>query len=502
MSEEETRPIVPGRSTQYAMARSTRKATGRTPKEISDKQRRTFGGFRDVPCRVGSVLQWDSTAGDVLVKGLVSGKPMRTAVLSCMDVGSRTMTEVAVIPREPRAIDLLAVLFRILMPRHFDPSDPCAQGYRYLGVPTVLNDVRGWQAPTAQHPNDKPEPFEAPAFYPSTLRTDGVASNTATVLRETLAYLQINLEVNRPANSTDGALIERAQRSLIPAYEMLPGYTANSPLKRGAKLDLRDHLTAEQLQQYLRIYAFTVYNQRPHSAHRFPARDKVPMPGEPVSPGALSPVAVVDLHLQTGGAIDLPNRPDLLYDLLPMTRLKAGEFSVTFNKVRYAGEWLEEVLSVSVEDVPAENTVDFVDGRYVHVRYDPRDLTRIWIRHPATGQVRAVPWMMNGYEQVPFSQDIAKLVTQRSVLSPDNTTEWHRFLTEGIQDVIDDAAKQSREVGHKVMQRRVDAAVHRYASSREDHGAIHASLESAPSPAPVVTEADAPRRYPKWEEEE
>lgn len=492
---------LPSLAGQFAMARDARKTIGRNPREIADKDRRTFGGLRHLHARPGEILQWDSTAGDVLVLGTVSGRNLRMAVLSCMDVGSRMMADVVVIPREPRAIDLMTVLFRILMPREYSPVDPSGGGYRYLGMPSVIHDVREWAEPGLMHPNVDPHPFSAPAFYPSTLHSDGVGSNTAFMLREVLRYLQIGIEINRPANSTDGSLIERGQRSLIPAYEQLPGYTAGSLINRGKNLNLQGLMTAEQLQQHLRTYAFARYNMRAHSAHVFPVRDKVPHPEEPASPEALSPVAVVDTYLQGGGAIDLPHRPDLLYDLLPMARLKAGRFGLEFNNVRYAGDWLDEVLSVPEEDVVAEHRADFVDGRHVHIRYDPRDLTRIWVRHPATGEIRDVPWMMREHEYVPFSDDIAELVQSRTTLTATNEDEWNRFLAEAIHESMEEAGKQSRAPGHRGFQKRMDAAAHRFMTSRTDHQAIHAATGTAQRKEATMRNTNTEDHYPVWDEQ-
>lgn len=491
---------IPSRSVQYAIAKGTRAKLGSTPGLMADKRHRRFTGLRDVNVRPGAILQWDSTAGDVLLTGAVSGRELRMAVLTCMDVASRAIAEVAVIPRDPRAVDLTSVLFRMLMPRTFAPNDKVGAGYRYLGIPSVIHDVRDWVSLANAESPDAAKEFPVPALYPGVLHADGAGANSSAELREVLRRLAIDLEINRPGNSTDGSIIERAQQTLIPAYEMLPGYTAGTLTHRGKDLDLQGLVSPEQLQSHLRTYAFTVYNRRPHSAHVYPLADTVPHPHQPASPAAFSPVAMIDAHLQSGGAIDLPYRPDVLYDLLPQKRLKLNKSELEFNNIRYSGPWLDEIAALSSDDVPPEAAPDFLEARHVYIRYDPRDLTCVWIRHPVTGQIGSLPCMSRDLWNVPFSQDIADLIRERTTLVPAQTNQWNIHLAEAINDATEDARRRSGPVGHRTFQRRMDSAAHRYFTARNDHAAIDEALRTAPASPAAPSQPSESTRYPTWED--
>jgi len=117
--------------------------------------------------------------------------------------------------------------------------------------------------------------------------------------------------------------------------------------------------------------------------------------------------------LDVTGRIDVPQRADMIYQMLPVKWGTVGVAGVEFAEMVYDGKLLDDFRNVARGQFrDDDNKVPFL--------VDPHDLSSIWFPHPETGRVRPVAWRGSFFTDAPMTDTIVQAVSL--VLSSVNST--------------------------------------------------------------------------------
>lgn len=171
-----------------------------------------------------------------------------------------------------------------------------------------------------------------------------------------------------------GGHIERLMGTTAGQLLKLPGKTFSSPEERtGYDSEKNAALTLRELEQYLVEQIVNVYHQRPHAG-----LNKMP-------PIAAWERGILGTASQPGiGLRELPNDPERIrLDFLPFDHRSVQQYGIRFNHLHY----YHEVLSPWINAIEAKTK----RKRMFLIRYDPRDISRIYFSDPVTKQYFPIP---------------------------------------------------------------------------------------------------------------
>ena len=143
---------------------------------------------------------------------------------------------------------------------------------------------------------------------------------------------------------------------MMGAVHILPGTTfSNTKAREGYASEERAVLSLRELERWLAVEITEVYQRRIHSA-------------------LLRPPLAVWQELQGGLSFDLPpDRMAFWTSFLPETRRQLLKDGIHLEKIRYWSDVLARDLGRSGE---------------MRIKYDPRDLSRIFVRRPDGGYTK------------------------------------------------------------------------------------------------------------------
>ena len=186
------------------------------------------------------------------------------------------------------------------------------------------------------------------AGLPSTLHCDNGPEFHSLALKAACREYGIKLVYRPPATPRFGGHIERLIGTVMGAVHILPGTTfSNTKVREGYASEAQAIFTLRELERWLAVEIAGRYHQRIHSA-------------------LLRPPIAVWSELQSGVSFDLPpDRMAFWTSFLPEKRRRLLKDGIHVDKIRY---W-SDVLSR-----------DLGRGGEMLVKYDPRDLSRIFVR--------------------------------------------------------------------------------------------------------------------------
>jgi putative transposase len=195
------------------------------------------------------------------------------------------------------------------------------------------------------------------AGLPAVLHCDNGAEFHARALKGACREYGIKLQYRPPANPRFGGHIERLIGTLMGAVHLLPGTTFSNMKVRGDyDAEGRAILTLRELERWLAVQIAGRYHHRIHAT-------------------LLRPPLAVWRDLQGEVDFDLPpDRMAFWTAFLPETRRRLSKDGIHFEKIRYWSDALSR---------------DVGRGGELLVKYDPRDLSRIFVRQPGGRFVEA-----------------------------------------------------------------------------------------------------------------
>ncbi|MBU3891064.1 Mu transposase C-terminal domain-containing protein [Methylosinus sp. KRF6] len=188
------------------------------------------------------------------------------------------------------------------------------------------------------------------AGLPEVLHCDNGAEFRSRALANACREYGVKLQFRPPATPRFGGHIERLIGTMMGAVHVLPGTTfSNVEIKGDYDAECRATFTLRELEKWIAIEIAGKYHHRIHSA-------------------LLRPPVAVWRDLQGDVDFDLPpDRMAFWTSFLPEERRRLLKDGIHLEKIRY---W-SDVLSRDVGR-----------GAEVKIKYDPRDLSRIFVRQP------------------------------------------------------------------------------------------------------------------------
>ena len=293
--------------------------------------------------------------------------------------------------------------------------------------------------------------------------------------RALLDSLGIDFLLNRGGKANDNPHVERWHETIQRGLQQIPGYKGHNVSERGRLVSEEPLLTAPQLQQHLRRFIGLDYHRSWHTG--------LALPGEPEA--RLCPLEMWDAMVELTGRIDVPQKPDLIYQFLPVRWGTIDHAGVEFKDLVYDSPILDPYRSV-------------VSGRFRAADHkapffvDPQDMSRIWFHDPQSDRIEPIEWRGADRTEAPMTEAIVDAMRRRirrrggnSVLKRNSAT---RQILEELTQLTETPAKPK-------LRKMLTAARLRVEQARVDHGeAQQAQNLAKPAPqaerlAPVARQA-------------
>lgn len=390
-------PPQRARATYLSWLMSTRGTKTRTQKT---RALQAVSGTRNYPAmRPGQVVAIDATRADCLVRDPHDGGALSVEVLTAVDVATRVILALRVVPKSVDAIDAGLLLYDVCRPFSMLVEGTEVSDWRWCGLPGQIQlpmTAGGRTDPLPDYSTLQGE-HPVPSVVPDAIRSDHGASFMAAHFQDLLASLGIDFLPSRGRRPTDNPHVERWHETLQRAWQQIPGYKGRNPGERGARVDSETLLTPGQLEQHLRRFASLDYHRTHHTGLK--------LAGEPTA--RLTPLEMWDVLTEVTGRIDVPQRSDLIFDFLPVHWAKIRHDGVTIANLTYDSTCLNPYRT------PHSGMFRAIDDKTPFYR-DPHDLSRVWFRDPKTEEVNEVPWRSAHMTHAPMT-DVIVAAAQRRV---------------------------------------------------------------------------------------
>ncbi|MDO5512284.1 integrase [Corynebacterium sp.] len=448
----------------------TRGSTTRTQKTQS---LRKTSGYEHYPAiRPGQVIAIDATRADCLVRDLETGEVFSVEVLSAIDVATRVILALRVVPKSADAVDAGLLLYDVCRPFSMLVEGTSISDWRWCGLPDQVHLPTTIDGKTDVVPDYDTLQGEhvIPSVMPDAVRSDLGANFKSNHFQDLLASLGIDFLPTRGGRPTDNPHIERFHETLQRAWQQIPGYKGRNTGERGAKVETEALLTAHELEQHLRRFVSLDYHRTAHSG--------LHIPGEPNV--KLTPLEMWDALTEVTGRIDVPQRADMVFDFLPIHWGVIRHDGVKVKGLVYDSECLDAYRN------SRKGRFREKDASAPFCR-DPHDLSRLWFRDPISGDVHEIPWRGAGLTDAPMTDALVDaawtIVRNRDGFKRINPEHVRQLLADELSELTTHAERFSEPA-------RIRTARLRRAQSRKDLGeAVDAAARDPLRAAPLVSEA-------------
>jgi hypothetical protein len=349
----------------------------------STKKDPTSGFFRRTPTRPGEMVVADTSGLDVRLRTAGDEGTTSGVLIICVDWYSRSIVGLRVLEKSESAIDITSELVDLARPTAMRPHWSHDARWPYVGVPeeAILNivDQDQYKHGIAGIPMMRLESFTP----------DHGSTYKAKVNIRAAESLGISIVPARLGTPTDKALVERvfgAIRSMV--LEHIDGYRGRNPGERGRDTDADALFTAQELEELLLRWVAEVW--------QFHTLDAVRPPWCPN--GTWSPNALIEAAMaSTGLTVNVPTLNDYLRTR-PSTYVKVTSRGVKVAKLHFDAPELNTMRNTPSPIAGARK------GKY-EVRYDPRDMRKVWLHHPKTLEFIELTWtgMAHAADLPPFT---------------------------------------------------------------------------------------------------
>lgn len=261
--------------------------------------------------------------------------------------------------------------------------------------------------------------------FPRAVHVDNAKEFRGNVLKKGCLEYGIDLVWRPVARPHFGGHIERLLGTFAKEIHNLPG-TTFSNIQERANYDSAKHaaMTLNEFERWLTILIIEVYHQRVHSAIQC-------SPIEKYRQGILGTANTKGVGLPS--PIRDPNR--LKLDFLPFEYRTVQDYGIRLNNIFYNSE----VLNCWVNATESSRTRK---KREFLVRYDPRDMSRIWFFDPQLEQ----------YYEIPYRN-----LTHRAITLWEIKKAHERLRSEGYanvnEDMIFDAIEQMEKIARSAVEK-------------------------------------------------
>ncbi len=460
------------------------RALGRTTRAHRSRHlRRKASAHTSFPAMHPSHLALDATRADVLVWDEVHECPRSVEVLTVISVATRVVVALRVTPRSGNAVEAGLVLYDAMRPMSMLVEGTTVDDWRWCGVPETLDlsDVPIHRSPQRViPPGQSLQSVQGihykPGVAPSSVRCDHgsvfLSDHFVGILRD----LGVDLMLSRGSKPTDNPHVERWHETLQRAYQAIPGFKGRNVAERGRKVEGAGErlLTAGELEQHLRRFVALDYHRSWHEGLILPGAERK---------ARLTPLEMWDAMMEVTGRIHVPQHPDLIYQFLPIRWLTIGHAGVEYKNLTYDAPVLDDFRDVRIGT--------FQDGtRKTPFHYDPRDVSRLWFRHPDTGRIHEVGWKARHLLDLPLS-DFIRDRAIANIKARGGNAALKR--DSGWRQIIDELGHLTSPTETAENRAKAYAARLRWEQAQRDHAEAAEMGAIAPEPHVALNENDPQR---------
>lgn len=470
-----------------------KKQAGVTTRRQRSNRLRGSSAFTSFPAlRPGQIVAIDVTRADNLVWDQWSQKAISVEIITALDVATRVVLAVRVVPRSADAHTAGLILYDVLRPFSMSVDSESVADWRWAGVPesvglmTTSADLGAENGSLADHALIGEHSI--PAVTPDSLRVDHGSIFTSAHFRNLCERFQINLLLSRGKKPTDNAFVERWHETLQRGLQQVHGHKGRNVSQRGSdvgKLRVVDDepvflgdgplLTARELETHLKEFIAVDYHRSWHQGLTLVDREVSAQDAQL----RMTPLESFDAMLAATGRLHVLQRPDLIYDLLPIVWGTIGHAGVEFNNLTYDCRGLDEFRNVPKGF--------FRDGdRAAPFFRDPHDVSRVWFRHPDSDQIIEVPWRKAYQLEAPMTDamlaEASRRVRQRGGNRVLNAGSAQKEILDLLNDVGDLERLRRNPGMSDWSESSLIAARMRTARSKFDHAEAQALMDGTTAP--------------------
>jgi putative transposase len=351
--------------------------TAKTNRSNALKPDGAYQFFSARATRPGQAVQIDTWEVPIRVLG-PDGAPMNVRLVLAIDIFSRSALAWRFVPMADKAVDVSLLLAHMVTPEPMRPDwEPTAM-FRYMNLPIEplcsLDERLAWAS-------------QKPVILPETIFIDNGKPYDNLALRLACERLGISIQPSRFRHPTDKAIVENTFKAIQTLWaQVFAGYKGGHILDRGADVDLDAFFTLEQLEEMFTEWVIVAWQSRTHRG-----LDGIPdFPGDDVSPNDMYALGVA-----TNGFIHYPLSTGTYLDLLPVHICTISDKEVTIETRRYRGPIL-----VALGDT--KSPYGQWAGKWP-VAQDPQNITRAYLKDPATGEWHVLKWQYADVYGTPMS---------------------------------------------------------------------------------------------------
>lgn len=439
------------------------RALGRTTRAQKSRSLRQVSGHESYPAQHPSACCTDLTRGDNLIYDPIQDRPISVEVGTMMSISTRVVTALRVFPRSANGVDVGLLLYDTMrqysMLVEDGPDGPTIDDWRWIGVPESLdfggNPIRsGRRRATKRTPPLRGE-HRIPGVTPSSIRSDHGSIYVGRHFRALLDQFGITMQLSRGKKPSDNPHVERLHETYQRFYQQSPAFKGRGVYERGSWVGViadEPMCTAGKYLTDMQRFITLDYHRQPH--------DGLVIPG---APGArLTPLEYWDSVSAVTGRMNIPVHPDLIYQFLPIIWLAPGHSGVEYKNLVYDGEVLEEFRSVRKGTFrPQDHAIPF--------HLDPRDVTRLWFRHPDTDRVHEIGWKGRHLIDAPMVDVVLDEAISRLKQRGGNRSLGKRTV---MLQIIDEIGDITTPKGNDTWRTQLSAAHLRWNQAQQDHAEV------------------------------
>lgn len=248
-----------------------------------------------------------------------------------------------------------------------------------------------------------------PYGIPKVLHLDNAAEFHSVALKRGCERYGIRLEYRPPGRPQYGGHIERYLGTLMRQIHGLPGTTMSNPQDRGRyPSEAKACMTMAELERWMALEIDGKYHQRPHRGlHAIPAQ-------------------AWQRQIKARPSPAVPDAARFLIDFLPAEMRRVTKNGFQLGRIRYWDPLLSQL---------------YLAGTRVLVRYDPRDLSKVYVSSTGPSGYLDVPYADLRYPPITLAErERARKAASESTVSV--PTEADIFKAVSAQRQIEDSARK------------------------------------------------------------
>lgn len=406
----------PSSQTMYRLlARDPRgNAASKSAKRRRDDANRPKNTYRhQVATRPGEFVLIDSTPFDAFALDPVTFKWIQLQLTIAIDLFSRSIVGWRFTPVSTKAVDAALLLYDIIRPKLMQPCWPKEARWAYVGVPENL---------VVKLVDNEPAAGIAgiPLLHPETIVVDHGKAFISNAFKDACNRLGINLQLARVYTPTDKPQVERIFRTIREDFiETLPGYKGPDLYSRGVNIEDDAFHFVDEINAKFAGWVAIRYQRKPHKGLSIPA---VPLL-------EISPNEMYEEGLARAGFVQVVASELMYYELLPTEWRTVQHYGVELRGLRYNADILHDYRNM-------QSSWGGVHAGKWPIRYDPRDLSRVFFFDEPSSQWCEMPWAHDLAEERPFNEATLSFAKALLIRRGGNTFDVDE-LAEALTGLLD-----------------------------------------------------------------